>query len=63
VRTSGIHSIRCLSSASLPFSILPGIVDADHFKLSVQFPFLLQAGFEGVIPAGTPVAQIIPISS
>ena len=44
----------------LPFSILPGIVDADHFKLSVQFPFLLQAGFEGVIPAGTPMAQIIP---
>jgi len=45
----------------LPFSILPGIVDADGFKLSVQFPFLLRKDFVGVIPAGTPMAQIIPI--
>lgn len=45
----------------LPFTILPGIVDADQFKLSVQFPFLLDKGFEGVIPAGTPMAQVIPI--
>ena len=26
-------------------------------------PFLLQMGFEGVIKAGTPIAQIIPIKS
>ena len=45
----------------LPFSILPGIVDADHFKLSVQFPFLLKKDFEGIIPAGTPMVQLIPI--
>jgi hypothetical protein len=45
----------------LPFNILPGIVDADHFKLSVQFPFLLKKDFEGIIPAGTPMVQLIPI--
>ena len=44
----------------LPFYILPGVVDADHFKLSVQFPFLLKEKFEGLIPAGTPMAQVIP---
>jgi hypothetical protein len=44
----------------LPFQILPGIVDADHFKLSVQFPFLLKKDFTGLIPAGTPIAQVIP---
>lgn len=44
----------------LPFSILPGVVDADGFKLSVQFPFLLKKDFVGVIPAGTPMAQVIP---
>ena len=45
----------------LPFSILPGIVDTDHFKLSVQFPFLLKKDFVGLIPAGTPMVQLIPI--
>jgi hypothetical protein len=44
----------------LPFQILPGVVDADHFKLSVQFPFLLKKDFTGLIPAGTPIAQVIP---
>jgi len=44
----------------LPFTILPGVVDADTFTLSVQFPFVLEKNFEGVIPEGTPIAQIIP---
>lgn len=43
-----------------PFKILPAIVDTDGFELSVQFPFLLRKGFEGVIKAGTPIAQVIP---
>jgi hypothetical protein len=45
----------------LPFSILPGIVDADDFTLSVQFPFLLRKDFRGLIPAGTPMVQLIPV--
>jgi len=44
----------------LPFQILPGIVDTDEFVLSVQFPFLLRKDFEGTLPKGTPIAQVIP---
>jgi hypothetical protein len=42
-------------------SIFPGVVDTDRYSLNVEFPFLLtDPEFEGLIPAGTPVAQIIP---
>lgn len=44
----------------LPFSILPAIVDTDEFVLSVQFPMLFRKDFKGVIPKGTPIAQVIP---
>jgi hypothetical protein len=40
--------------------ILEGIVDTDNYSNSVQFPFLVDEGFEGTIPAGTPIAQVIP---
>jgi hypothetical protein len=40
--------------------ILEGIVDTDAYTNSVQFPFLVDKGFEGTIPAGTPVVQVIP---
>lgn len=44
------------------FSILPGIVDTDIYTAPVNFPFVLNdINFEGIIPAGTPIAQIIPI--
>jgi hypothetical protein len=44
-----------------PFNILPGIVDTDTYVPPVNFPFVLSdPNFEGMIPAGTPVAQIIP---
>lgn len=43
------------------FSILPGIVDTDKYNLPVNFPFILKDyNMEGVIPAGTPMAQVIP---
>ncbi len=45
-----------------PFTILPGIVDTDTYTASVNFPFVLNdVTFEGLIPAGTPIAQVIPI--
>jgi hypothetical protein len=45
-----------------PFTILPGIVDTDTYTAPVNFPFVLNdIFFEGLIPAGTPIAQIIPI--
>jgi hypothetical protein len=40
--------------------ILEGVVDTDTYTNSVQFPFLLDEGFVGDIPAGTPIAQVIP---
>ena len=44
------------------FTILPGIVDTDSYSAQVNFPFVLNnPKFEGVIPAGTPLAQVIPI--
>lgn len=46
----------------LPFSILPGIVDTDTYNNPVNFPFKMNdPAFEGLIPAGTPIAQVIPI--
>lgn len=44
-----------------PFTILDGIVDTDGYNAPVNFPFVLNDwGFEGIIPAGTPMAQVIP---
>lgn len=40
--------------------ILEGIVDTDLYTNSVQFPFLIDKDFLGTIPAGTPIAQVIP---
>jgi hypothetical protein len=43
------------------FTILDGIVDTDIYSLPVNFPFVLNdISFEGLIPAGTPIAQVIP---
>jgi hypothetical protein len=43
------------------FTILDGIVDTDTYTAPVNFPFVLNNwGFEGIIPAGTPMAQVIP---
>ena len=43
------------------FTILPGIVDTDKYKAPVNFPFVLNdIKWEGIIPAGTPMAQVIP---
>lgn len=47
----------------LPFQSTSGIVDADNFYhiLGGSYPFLLKKGFEGLIPKGTPMFQMIPI--
>jgi hypothetical protein len=43
------------------FNIFPGVVDTDKYFAPVNLPFvLLNKGFEGLIPAGTPIAQVIP---
>jgi hypothetical protein len=44
------------------FEILSGFVDTDTYTTPVNFPFyLLDTSFEGIIPAGTPMAQIVPM--
>jgi len=43
------------------FTILPGIVDTDKYSPPINFPFVLNdINFTGLIPAGTPIAQVIP---
>jgi hypothetical protein len=43
------------------FTILPGVVDTDTYTAPVNFPGVLtDVTFEGLIPAGTPIAQVIP---
>jgi hypothetical protein len=45
----------------LPFITLPGLVDTDKYGIALNLPFFLKEGFEGLIPKGTPIAQVIPI--
>lgn len=40
--------------------ILEGIVDTDLYNAPVHFPAIFDEGFEGLIPAGTCIAQVIP---
>lgn len=50
-----------LSYEEEKFRILPGIVDTDTYNSPVNFPFMLcDPNFEGLIPSGTPIAQVIP---
>jgi hypothetical protein len=52
-----------LNRYDLPFVTLSGIVDFDNYS-NVQvgsLPFYLYQDFEGLIPKGTPMFQIIPI--
>jgi hypothetical protein len=40
---------------------LPGVVDTDIYKAPVNFPFVLKnPKMDGLIPAGTPIVQVIP---
>ena len=43
-----------------PFLTLTGVVETDSHPLAIQFPFLMLENFEGRIPSGTPIVQIIP---
>jgi hypothetical protein len=65
-RTSKNYSIlyvHPLNRIDLPFFSLSGIVDSDKYFHSSggNLPFYFQKNFEGIIPKGTPMYQIIPI--
>ena len=48
-----------LNRFDLPFTTLSGIVDGEIALHSGNFPVYFSSTFEGIIPAGTPIAQII----
>jgi hypothetical protein len=50
-----------LNRFDLPFTTMSAIIDSDKYYGSGNVPFFLKEGFEGVIPKGTPFAQLIPI--
>lgn len=49
-----------LNRTELPFITLSGVVDTDDYNQPVNFPFVIRKDFEGIIEAGTPIAQVIP---
>jgi hypothetical protein len=44
----------------LPFLTTSGVIDNDKVHLPGTMPFFVVKGFTGVIPAGTPYAQMLP---
>lgn len=54
-------AIHPLNRTDLPFYTLSGLVDTDKYEKEIHFPFMLRRDFEGIIPAGTPLVQLIPI--
>lgn len=49
-----------LNRFDLPFTTLSAVVDSDSVMPPGNMPFYLREDFEGIIPAGTPIFQIIP---
>jgi hypothetical protein len=49
-----------LNRFDLPFLTLSGIVDSEEGMSGGQLPFFIKKDFEGIIPKGTPFAQLIP---
>lgn len=49
-----------LNRFDLPFLVTSGIVDTDKKMPPADIRFVLKKGFEGIIPKGTPIFQIIP---
>lgn len=50
-----------LNRTDLPFHTFAGIVDTDKYYPETNMPFLIKKDFVGIIPMGTPIAQVIPI--
>lgn len=43
------------------WEIIPGVLDSDQFAPQINFMITFRdPGFEGIIPVGTPLAQVIP---
>lgn len=53
--------VHPLNRHDLPFTITSGIMDSDKYSTSGNIPFFIKDDFVGMIPAGTPFAQLIPV--
>lgn len=53
--------VHPLNRYELPFTTLSGVHDADGGLYEGKVPFFIKSDFEGIIPAGTPILQMIPI--
>jgi hypothetical protein len=49
-----------LNRFELPFITTSGVIDNDKIELPGTMPFFLAKSFIGVLPAGTPYAQMLP---
>jgi hypothetical protein len=49
-----------LNRYDLPFTTMSAIVDADEIMTDGKIPFFIKEDFEGIIPKGTPLFQVIP---
>ena len=47
--------------SELPFVLTSAIMDSDKWQDAGNMPFFIRSDFEGLVPKGTPIAQIIPI--
>jgi hypothetical protein len=45
----------------LPFTTMSGLVDSDEYSAPGNIPFFIKEDFVGIIPAGTPFAQLVPV--
>jgi hypothetical protein len=45
----------------LPFTTMSGLIDSDKFFGNGNIPFFIKEGFFGLIPEGTPFAQVVPV--
>ena len=52
-----------LNRFDLPFMVTSGIIDSDRFHHAPfgNIPFYMKRNYKGIIPAGTPMFQILPI--
>lgn len=56
--------IHPMNLPGMPFKTMSGFIDATNiFVGSGNIPFYIKKNWEGIIPAGTPYAQIIPIKN
>jgi hypothetical protein len=59
-KTESILITHPLNRNDLPFVTTSGIIDSGYAGVAGNIPFFIKEGFSGVIPKGTPIAQVIP---